>query len=115
MGARVLRQAQERRLTWNGESMTCIVGIEHDGIVHLGGDSLSGNGYTSDSIAEAKVHLKTQDNQPYGSERRCCEECGVMLWGLPDDPPWTSHRHVYNDEPKGYINCRTWNQVARTV
>jgi hypothetical protein len=27
------------------------------------------------------VHLKTQRNQPYGSERRCCEECGTMIWG----------------------------------
>lgn len=27
-----------------------------------------------------RVHLVTQDNQPFGSERRCCELCGVMVW-----------------------------------
>lgn len=26
------------------------------------------------------VHLVTQDGQPYGSVRRCCEICGVMVW-----------------------------------
>lgn len=26
------------------------------------------------------IHLMTQDNQPYGSERRCCELCGIMIW-----------------------------------
>jgi hypothetical protein len=27
------------------------------------------------------LHLKTQRGQPYGSERRCCERCGAMIWG----------------------------------
>lgn len=26
------------------------------------------------------LHLRTQRDQPYGSERRCCEVCGVMIW-----------------------------------
>lgn len=26
------------------------------------------------------LHLVTQDGQPYGSERRCCEICGSMVW-----------------------------------
>ena len=25
------------------------------------------------------VHLLLQDDQPYGSERRCCNHCGIML------------------------------------
>jgi hypothetical protein len=27
------------------------------------------------------VHIRSLDDQPYGSERRCCNDCGVMLWG----------------------------------
>lgn len=26
------------------------------------------------------VHIVTQDNQPYGSARRCCQNCGRMCW-----------------------------------
>ena len=26
------------------------------------------------------VHLVTQRGQPYGSVRRCCEICGIMVW-----------------------------------
>ncbi len=36
------------------------------------------------------LHLKTQRGQPYGSERRCCEHCGVMIWhGPPEGSAWT--------------------------
>jgi hypothetical protein len=38
------------------------------------------------------LHLRTQHNQPYGSERRCCEYCGAMVWGAmqgADTPRWT--------------------------
>lgn len=27
------------------------------------------------------VHVLSQEGQPYGSERRCCNYCGVMIWG----------------------------------
>ncbi len=30
---------------------------------------------------ESIVHILSQENQPYGSERRCCNHCGVMIWG----------------------------------
>lgn len=30
-----------------------------------------------------KLHYKTQQGQPYGSESRKCEQCGTMLWGIP--------------------------------
>lgn len=30
---------------------------------------------------QAQLHLRSQQGQPYGSERRCCNNCGVMLWG----------------------------------
>lgn len=26
------------------------------------------------------LHIVTQDNQGYGSQRRCCEYCGRMCW-----------------------------------
>lgn len=26
------------------------------------------------------LHIVTQNNQPYGSMRRCCEYCGRMCW-----------------------------------
>lgn len=51
-------------------------------------------------MTEEKVlHLKTQRGQPYGSERRCCEECGRMIWGssLPPGHAWTSDPAVYAD------------------
>jgi hypothetical protein len=25
------------------------------------------------------MHVRSQDGQPYGSERRCCNHCGIML------------------------------------
>ena len=41
------------------------------------------------------VHVLSQEGQPYGSERRCCNYCGVMIWGA-DAPPhvdnWTDWR-----------------------
>ncbi len=50
------------------------------------------------------LHLKTQRNQPYGSERRCCERCGVMIW-IPPVPEWTDDEDVYNNPPEGYVRC----------
>ena len=52
------------------------------------------------------LHLKTQDNQPYGSERRCCERCGIMIWGASPTPlTWTDDRAVYANPPEGYVSC----------
>lgn len=51
------------------------------------------------------VHILTQEGQPYGSERRCCNHCGTMLWpvagGYGPLPPfvdnWTDWRaSAYN-------------------
>ena len=45
------------------------------------------------------LHLRTQRDQPYGSERRCCEMCGVMVWperqGV-DTPWWTDDETAYD-------------------
>lgn len=35
----------------------------------------------------------TQDDQPYGSRRRCCEMCGLMLINR-SYTFWTKHAHV---------------------
>jgi hypothetical protein len=61
----------------------------------------------SSEIKPIKLHLMTQDNQPYGSARRCCEKCGVMIWGgpPPDGGEWTSDRLTYKNPPPGYICC----------
>jgi len=44
------------------------------------------------------LHLVTQDNQPYGSERRCCERCGRMCWrGMKGAAMrWTDDRKFWN-------------------
>ena len=32
-------------------------------------------------VAASVVHILSQEGQPYGSERRCCNHCGAMIWG----------------------------------
>lgn len=39
------------------------------------------------------LHLMTQRDQPYGSERRCCEHCGLMLVAR-DETFWKEHAYV---------------------
>jgi pantetheine-phosphate adenylyltransferase len=51
------------------------------------------------------LHLMTQDNQPCGSSRRCCEMCGIMIWPHPQ-PAWTSDRKMYQNPPEKYVACR---------
>lgn len=49
-------------------------------------------------MEEPIVHLRTQRAQPYGSERRCCERCGLMVWpAMQQDktPPWTDDEAAY--------------------
>jgi hypothetical protein len=38
----------------------------------------------------------TQRDQPYGSQRKCCEMCGVMLVSRPDSF-WRNN--AYTDDP----------------
>jgi hypothetical protein len=40
------------------------------------------------SGARETVHVLSQEGQPYGSTRRCCNHCGVMIWGA------SAPRHV---------------------
>lgn len=48
------------------------------------------------------LHLMTQRGQPYGSERRCCERCGLMMVSRPD-LFWKLH--TWTDEPSHF---RRW-------
>lgn len=45
------------------------------------------------------LHLMTQRNQPYGSERRCCESCGLMLVARPS-AFWL--KHAWTDSPDDF-------------
>ena len=45
------------------------------------------------------LHLMTQRGQPYGSRRKCCERCGLMMVARPDSF-WKEH--TWTDEPEGY-------------
>lgn len=56
------------------------------------------------TIKPVVVHLKTSRGQPYGSERRCCERCGIMIWTDPV-PIWVDNVEDYNSLPHGYITC----------
>jgi hypothetical protein len=47
------------------------------------------------------VHLLSQEDQPYGSERRCCNHCGVMIWGA--SPPL--HVDSWSDWRANPNNC----------
>jgi len=49
------------------------------------------------------LHLMTQRNQPYGSVRRCCENCGLMMvrrdaafWKLHT---WVAKEALYKAQP----------------
>lgn len=45
------------------------------------------------------LHLMTQRDQPYGSVRKCCEMCGLMLVARPD---WFWKEHAWVDDPEHY-------------
>lgn len=44
-------------------------------------------------MANRIMHLMTQDNQSYGSVRKCCEICGLGMVGR-DDEFWKQHTWV---------------------
>jgi hypothetical protein len=45
------------------------------------------------------LHLMTQRDQPYGSVRKCCENCGLMMVARP---PSFWRTHAWTDEPSEY-------------
>lgn len=54
------------------------------------------------------LHLMTQRDQPYGSERRCCEVCGLMMVSRQDSfwkiHTWTDKPIDYKHWPPGTAN-----------
>lgn len=54
------------------------------------------------------LHLMTQRDQPYGSVRKCCERCGLMLVSRPDSfwlsNAWTADEAAYKHWPAGTAN-----------
>ncbi len=48
----------------------------------------------AETALDEPLHLVTQDDQPMGSERRCCENCGRMCWrGMEHSAKrWTDDR-----------------------
>lgn len=56
------------------------------------------------------LHLMTQRDQPYGSERRCCEMCGSMMVNRPDsfwrEHTWTDRPNDYKHWPAGSADDR---------
>lgn len=72
------------------------------------------------------LHLMTQRDQPYGSRRKCCERCGLMMVYRPDSF-WK--KHTWTDEPDHYkrwpagstlgsdelIPCRTDDETPNGV
>lgn len=55
---------------------------------------------------EVTLHLMTQDGQPFGSRRKCCEVCGRMVQG---QTPYADSRQTYEDALKldvpNYVKC----------
>jgi hypothetical protein len=60
---------------------------------------------TSIDATPEPLHLVTQRGQPYGSVRRCCEQCGRMCWpGRPGSAErWTDDPVVFDDAEN---NCQ---------
>lgn len=53
------------------------------------------------------VHLITQDDQPYGSRRLCCERCGEYGRLGNGTHKYTDNRRAYNsgELPDDHVTC----------
>lgn len=54
------------------------------------------------------LHLVTQDNQPMGSQRKCCEECGLALDKFPSHHFFMTERDQFTKQQVadvGYSRC----------
>lgn len=49
-----------------------------------------------DDMEETKIlHVITQDDQPMGSQRKCCERCGLAVWNCEN---YVTEKHLYTEE-----------------
>ena len=58
-----------------------------------------------------KLHLMTQRNQPYGSVRKCCELCGLMM---QDGLYYVGYEKDYTEEVAkevGCVLCSAWGST----
>lgn len=53
------------------------------------------------------LHLMTQRDQPYGSTRKCCEYCGLMLVARPKEF-WDGH--AWTDDPEEFESLSANNK-----
>lgn len=44
------------------------------------------------------MHLITQRDQPYGSERKCCEKCGIAIWNIHGDDGYVEYESDYTKD-----------------
>jgi hypothetical protein len=52
------------------------------------------------------MHVVTQDNQPYGSVRKCCERCGTAIWNIE---LYVDNKHLYTEK------IAKFNKAARCI
>lgn len=67
-------------------------------------------------VTEMKIlHIITQNRQPYGSRRRCCERCGKSIYALAEDDRYVETPEEYlRDfaEGNGLTRCCDYNPTA---
>jgi len=54
------------------------------------------------------IHLVTQRNQPYGSRRKCCEQCGLAIFAMKDGDGYITEKFKFTKEnahKNGYRLC----------
>ena len=54
------------------------------------------------------LHLVTQRNQPYGSQRKCCEECGLAVFAFEDADKYVEYESEYTQgfaRDRGLTRC----------
>ena len=64
------------------------------------------------------MHIITQNGQPYGSQRRCCEECGKSRYALAKNDRYVETREEYSREfadEKDLIRCCDNNTAPKPV
>jgi len=62
-----------------------------------------------------KLHLVTQRGQPYGSQRQCCERCGLSIYemdGLVDG--YVTDERKYREPPGGWAKCADASKEVET-
>ena len=63
---------------------------------------------------QKKIHLITQRNQPIGSQRKCCEKCGLAKFAIKEGDVFTDDESIFESDQirkDGYTKCT--DQLAR--